>query len=427
MLTAGPKGTNDILPGEIEKWHYLEDVIRKICREYGYTEIRTPVFEHTELYLRGVGDTTDVVEKEMYTFMDKGRRQVSLRPEQTAGVVRAYVEHKVYACPQPTKVYYLGPMFRYANVQAGRYRQFHQFGVEVLGSKDPVVDAEVITMAMDFYSRLGLRDLELHLNSVGCPVCKPDHRQELADFFHPRADKLCKLCRSRLARNPMRILDCKEEKCRALSKAAPAMIAYLCGDCAAHLAKVREYLDSVGVQYVLDERLVRGLDYYTSTAFEIMAGGIGAQSSLGGGGRYDGLVEEIGGPPTPGIGYAMGLERIIAAMEAQGLEFPGARRLDIFVAVLEEQAREEAFRLLNSLRRAGLAAEMDLLGRSLKAQLKSADRFKAGLTLILGGDELARGAAVVRDMAAGVQLEVPLRGIVEYLVDRTGKEKNINV
>lgn len=416
MLTAGPKGTNDILPGEIEKWQYIEAIIRELCREYGYSEIRTPIFEHTELFLRGVGETTDVVEKEMYTFEDKGKRSISLRPEGTACAVRAYVEHKIYAQPQPTKIYYLGPMFRYANVQAGRYRQFHQFGVEVLGSRDPAVDAEVITMAMDFYERVGLRDLELCINSVGCPQCRPVHRQRLHDFLESKVGRLCKLCQSRFSRNPMRILDCKEETCRELSMGAPTTTDCLCGECGSHFAKVKKHLDDVGINYTVDTRLVRGLDYYTNTAFEIMASDIGAQSSIGGGGRYNGLVEDIGGPPTPGIGYALGLERIIATMERQGLEFPGERRFDLFISTLGEAARDEAFKLLYRLRRSGLAAEMDFMGRSLKAQMKYAGKFNTAYAIILGDEELARGVAVVRNMAVGEQQEIPLEGIIEYLV-----------
>lgn len=421
MLTAGPKGTNDILPGEIEKWHHVEGIIRKICAEYGYNEIRTPVFEHTELFLRGVGETTDVVEKEMYTFEDKGKRSLSLRPEGTACMVRAYVEHKLYAQPQPIKVFYIGPMFRYANVQAGRYRQFHQFGVEVLGSKDPAVDAEVIAMAMDFYSRLGLQGLELHINSVGCPKCRPVHRERLHDFLISSVDNLCALCRSRFARNPMRILDCKEERCQEATVGAPMTTDCLCEDCAGHFAMVQKYLDNVGIKYIVNERLVRGLDYYTNTAFEIMASDIGAQSSIGGGGRYDRLIEDIGGPPTPGIGYALGLERILAAMERQGFEFPGVRPVDVFISTLGDRARAKAFKLLYSFRHAGLAAEMDLLGRSLKAQMKNAARLNAGVTVILGDEELDRGVAVVRDMAISQQAEVPLEGIEEHLIKTINK------
>ena len=418
MLTSRPKGTNDILPGEVSKWHYIETVIREICREYGYCEVRTPVFEHTELFLRGVGDTTDVVEKEMYTFEDKGKRSISLRPEQTACVVRAYVENKLYALPQPVKVFYAGPMFRYANVQAGRYRQFHQFGAEALGSKDPAVDAEVITMAMDFYRRLGLRDLDLHINSVGCPGCRPVHREKLQSYLASRVERLCKLCQSRFDRNPMRILDCKEEACRELSREAPTTTDCLCEDCAVHFEQVKKYLDDVGVQYIVDNRLVRGLDYYTNTAFEIMASDIGAQSSIGGGGRYDSLIAQVGGPETPGIGYALGIERIIATMERQGVEFPAEGQLDVFIASLGEKARQEAFKLAHNVRRAGLAAEIDLMGRSLKAQMKFANRFDTAYTVILGETEIEKKAAVVRDMTSGEQQEVPLNGVVEYLLNQ---------
>lgn len=421
MLTAGPKGTNDILPGEIDKWHYVENIISGICREYGYSEIRTPVFEHTELFLRGVGDTTDVVEKEMYTFKDKADRSISLRPEQTACVVRAYVEHKLFAQPQPVKVYYVGPMFRYANVQAGRYRQFHQFGVEALGSKDASVDAEVITMAMDFYARLGLRDLELHINSVGCPECRPVHRQHLLEHLGSRVEKLCKLCRSRFERNPMRIFDCKEQSCQEVSEGAPTTTGSLCTECATHFEQVKKYLGSVGVRYVVNERLVRGLDYYTNTAFEIMASDIGAQSSIGGGGRYDGLVEQVGGPSAPGIGFALGLERIIAAMERQGLDFLKKQGNDVFIATLGDKAREEAFRLMYSLRSKGLAAEMDLMGRSLKAQMKYANKLDSRFALILGEEEMDKGIAVIRDMSAGEQFEIPVPEILEYFVRSSGR------
>lgn len=423
MLTAGPKGTNDILPGQVEKWHYLEQIIRDICREYGYSEIRTPVFEHTELFLRGVGDTTDVVEKEMYTFEDKGRRSLSLRPENTASAVRAYVEHKLYAQPQPIKVYYVGPMFRYANVQAGRYRQFHQFGAEVFGSNDPAVDAEVIAMAMDFYGRLGLENLELHINSVGCPKCRADHREELHGFLRPNLDKLCKLCQGRLERNPLRILDCKEAACQEVSQGAPTTTGCLCPDCAQHFARVKACLDSIGVKYIVNERLVRGLDYYTNTAFEIMANDIGAQSSIGGGGRYNGLIEQVGGPVTPGIGYALGLERILATMEQQGVEAPGGLNFDVFIAALGDAAKVRGFAILNDLRRAGLVAEMDYMGRSLKAQMKYAGKFSTRFTVIIGDEELHRGVAVLRDMAAGAQEEVALDKLREKIMTLKQEEK----
>ncbi|TLN09720.1 histidine--tRNA ligase, partial [bacterium] len=335
----------------------------------------------------------------------------------------AYVEHKLYAQPQPTKVYYLGPMFRYANVQAGRDRQVHQFGAEVFGSSDPAVDAEVIAMAMDFYHRLGLKDLELHINSVGCPACRSVHREELHKFLESRADKLCKLCQGRFERNPLRILDCKEEACRDASLGAPTTTTCLCPECAGHFRRVKSYLDSVGIKYIVNDRLVRGLDYYTNTAFEIMAPDIGAQSSIGGGGRYNGLIEQVGGPSTPGIGYALGLERVLATMERQGVQFPGGHQFDVFIAALGDAAKERAFTILNDLRQAGLAAEMDYMGRSLRAQMKYAGKFDTGYTVIIGDEELNRGVAVLRDMAAGTQEEVALDNLREMILTKKQEEK----
>lgn len=415
MLTSRPKGTNDIMPGQIDNWLFLEKTIRQVCKEYGFTEIRTPIFENTELFQRGVGDTTDVVEKEMYTFIDKGKRSISLRPEGTASAVRAFVEHKLYAEPQPTKIFYIGPMFRYANVQAGRYRQFHQFGVEIFGSKDPIIDAEVISMAMDFYNRIGLRNLELHINSVGCPKCREEHRQALHNYLRPKLDNLCNLCQSRFERNPMRILDCKEEVCQRESAEAPTTTKCLCPECSTHFNKVKAYLDSIGVEYIVNERLVRGLDYYTQTAFEIMASDIGAQSSIGGGGRYNGLIEQVGGPDTPGIGYALGLERIINTMEKQGIEVPKENRIDVFIAALGEDAKAESFVIVNNLRKAQIIAEMDTMDRSLKAQMKYANRLNVKYTVILGEDELNKGIVMVRNMVDGSQEEVELNKLLNYI------------
>ncbi len=415
MLTTRPRGTNDILPGQVEKWHYLEQVIRKICREYGYAEIRTPIFEHTELFQRGVGETTDIVEKEMYTFFDRGERSITLRPEGTAPAVRAYIENKLYAQPQPTKIYYVGPMFRYDRPQAGRFRQFHQFGVEVFGVDDPAVDAEVMAMAMGFYDRLGLQQLELHVNSVGCPVCRAEHRRLLQDFLRSTIGELCENCRGRFERNPLRILDCKSPACRQTVKGAPTTTTCLCPECRQHFAAVLTHLDLLEVKYQVDENLVRGLDYYTRTAFEIMAADIGAQSSIGGGGRYNGLVAECGGPETSGIGYAMGLERILAAMERQEASFPQMIEMDVFIAAMGEAANVRAFVLLADLRRRGLAAEKDYLGRSLKAQMKYAGKFNTPFVVILGEEELQRQVAVVRDMTKANQAEVPLDQVGSYL------------
>lgn len=415
MLTTRPRGTNDIMPGEAAIWQHLEKQLRLICREYGYAEIRTPIFEHTDLFLRGVGDTTDIVEKEMYTFIDRGNRSITLRPEGTAAAVRAYLEDKLYAGPQPVKLYYNGPMFRYDRPQAGRYRQFHQFGVEVFGAHDPAIDAEVIAMGMDFYRRLGLTHLELHINSVGCPDCRPVLRRKLQDYFRPSLEALCPDCRERYKKNPLRILDCKENSCRTLGANAPSTVDCLCEDCLSHFTAVREYLDILHLPYLVDRRLVRGLDYYTHTAFEIMAPGIGAQSSIGGGGRYNGLVETCGGPPTPGIGYAIGVERLILAMKNQGCTIPAAQGLDVFVVTAGPAASNAAFQLLFQMRSAGLAADKDYLNRSLKAQMKYAGKTGARRVVIIGDTELAQGTAIIRDMETREQVTVASGEVISYL------------
>ncbi len=415
MAISRPRGTGDILPGEIHKWHYLEDTFREVCREYNYEEIRTPIFEHTELFERGVGDTTDIVEKEMYTFLDRGKRSITLRPEGTAAAVRAYLENKLGAGPQPVKLYYTGPMFRYDRPQAGRFRQFHQVGVEVFGSRDPGLDAEVMAMAMDFYTRLGLKELELRINSVGCPQCRPVLGERLLEFFRPSLEELCTNCQGRYQRNPLRILDCKSSRCGELSVGAPTTLDCLCNGCAEHFAKVKGYLDLLNISYVVDPRLVRGLDYYTNTAFEIMATDIGAQSSIGGGGRYDGLMEACGGPPIPGIGYALGMERIILTMESQGAAFPENGPIDTFVVSVDPEAEMKAFEILFKLRKNGLSADKDYIGRSLKAQMKYAGKLNPRYTVLLGSDELVRGTAGLKDMASGVQEEVPLAGLVDRI------------
>lgn len=415
MLTTRPRGTNDILPGEVEKWHYLEEHMRTICREYGYSEIRTPIFEHTELFLRGVGDTTDIVEKEMYTFIDRGNRSITLRPENTASVVRAYLEDKLYALPQPVKLYYIGPMFRYDRPQAGRFRQFHQFGVEVFGSHDPAVDAEVMAMSMDLYRRLGLDNLELHINSVGCPQCRPVLIQKLKEYFRPHLGDLCKNCRERFDKNPLRILDCKETYCKDIGVDAPNTIDCLCPDCSSHFAAVKKNLELMDIAYIEDRRLVRGLDYYTHTAFEIVAPDIGAQSSVGGGGRYNGLVEICGGPAVPGIGFALGMERIILAMERQGLSFDEAGKTEVFIVTANREANVEAVRLLAKIRYNGISADKDYMDRSLKAQMKFAGKTGAGYTVIIGEEEMKNGAALVRNMGLGQQESVPMREVVDFL------------
>lgn len=421
MLTTRPRGTSDILPGEVEKWQYLEQVIRHLCREYGYAEIRTPIFEHTELFERGVGETTDIVEKEMYTFRDRGDRSITLRPEGTAPAVRAYLENKLFAGPQPVKLYYIGPMFRYDRPQAGRYRQFHQFGVEVFGSHDPAVDAEVVAMAMDLYSHLGLSNLELHINSVGCSRCRPVLREKLQKFFCSRLADLCPHCRDRLERNPLRILDCKGETCREAGKDAPTTPDCLCPDCEDHFQSVLKHLDELGVAYTVNPRLVRGLDYYTHTSFEIMTLDIGAQSSIGGGGRYNGLIEACGGFNIPGIGFAVGLERILLTMEQQGIDLPRPVKLDVFLATADVAAAGKVLPLLQRLRREGLATDKDYQGRSLKAQMKYAGKLGVGLVAILGSNELERRVITLKDMSSGNQEEVSLDNLVEEIFRRLDK------
>ncbi|GAA3408236.1 histidine--tRNA ligase [Paenibacillus hodogayensis] len=415
MSIQKPKGTQDLLPGVVEKWQYIEEKARDVCRRFNYKEIRTPIFENTELFQRGVGETTDIVEKEMYTFPDKGDRNMTLRPEGTAGVVRAYVENKLYGEPDITKLYYIGPMFRYEQPQAGRYRQFHQFGIEAIGSVDPSLDAEVIAMGYLFYKELGLQGVKVEINSVGNPSCRAVYREALQTFFAPVKDKLCKDCQSRYDRNPMRILDCKVDT--QYGAGAPSILDFLDEECSTHFAKVQRHLTDMGIEYVINPRMVRGLDYYTHTAFEYKAAGIGAIDTISGGGRYNGLVGTIGGSALdqPGVGFGLGLERVLLVLEAQGVQVPGVRPLDVYLIGMGETAENEVARLLFALRSGGLKAEKDYLSRKMKAQMKSADRFAAKFTVIVGEDELSRGTAMVKTMATGEQEEIELSRLVEAL------------
>jgi len=415
LLTSAPRGTKDVLPANVGNWRYVEQIMRSICDRYGYQEIRTPIFEHTELFLRGIGDTTDVVEKEMYTFTDRGDRSLTLRPENTASVVRAYVENKLYADPAPTKLFYLGPMFRYDRPQAGRMRQFHQFGIEALGADQPLIDAEVIMLAVQVLTSLGLKDLRLLINSVGCPACRPLYRDKLKAFFQPKLEELCGDCQSRFDRNPLRILDCKNEKCKELSQSAPTLSSCLCDECKDHFHKLQELLTTVNLDFELDPNLVRGLDYYTKTAFEIQYSPLGAQSAVCGGGRYDGLVEEVGGPPTTGIGFAMGMERVLLALEKQNLLPEQSTCADVFVVTPVAEHIPMAFKIVSELRAAGLRAEIDSLGRSMKAQMKQANRLRARKVIIFGEEEVARGSAVLRDMQTSEQTEIKIEEIKSIL------------
>ncbi|MDE8562724.1 histidine--tRNA ligase [Anoxybacillus rupiensis] len=413
-----PRGTQDILPGEAEKWQYIEQMARDICRRYNYQEIRTPIFEHTELFLRSVGDTTDIVQKEMYTFEDRGGRSITLRPEGTAAVVRSFVENKMYGTPnQPVKLYYMGPMFRYERPQAGRFRQFVQFGVEALGSSDPAIDAEVIALAMELYHSLGLKKLKLVMNSLGDAPSRKAHRQALIDHFKGRISEFCEDCQSRLEKNPMRILDCKKDRDHELMETAPSILDYLNDESRLYFEKVQLYLTKLGIAFEVDPRLVRGLDYYNHTAFEIMseAEGFGAITTLCGGGRYNGLVQEIGGPETPGIGFALSIERLLAALAAEGITLPVAQGIDCFIVALGEKAKDESVILVNKLRQSGMKVERDYQDRKVKAQLKAADRLESAYVAILGDDELEKQVIAIKNMATGEQTEVSLHSFVQYM------------
>ena len=417
MLTKAPKGTKDVLTDEIYKWHFVEKKFAEICRKYGFREVRTPVFEHTELFARGVGDTTDIVQKEMYTFQDNGKRSITLRPEGTSPVVRALVEHKQFAEVQPVKYYYDIDCFRYEKPQSGRLRAFHQFGIEVFGTKNMLADAEVISLANEFLTELGISDVELRINSIGCPECRKDHREALRKFLEPKYDQLCDTCKERYERNPMRILDCKSPIFQELVKGAPVMLDYLCDDCRQAFEDLKKNLTAMGISYTVDPGIVRGLDYYTKTAFEFVAGGLGAQSTVCGGGRYDHLIEELGGPDVPGVGFGLGIERLLLTMDAAGIQIPEPSGPDALIAVMGDAAREEGLKLMKKLRDQGFHVEMDLLARNFKGQFKYANRAGAAKVIIIGDDELNNRAASVKDMVTGEQIQVPFADLAGELAE----------
>lgn len=407
MQAKRPRGTSDILSPEVERWQHVESVTRSLCREYSYGEIRIPEFEHTELFLR-IGEATDIVQKEMYTFLDRGGRSLTLRPEGTVGVARAYIENKLYGGVLPAKFYYLGPMFRYERPQAGRGRQFHQFGVELFGASGPWADAETILLAVDLFERLGLANLTVLLNSLGCPDCRPRYRQQVLEYYRSFQHQLCSACRERMERNPLRLLDCKEEACRGLLPGAPRATDSLCDKCGVHFEEVRAFLAGAGASLRVEPTLVRGLDYYTRTVYEVVSKDLGAQNSVCGGGRYDGLVEALGGPPTPAVGFALGLERLLTILKNQGRTATAARPLDVFVVATGESSRKQAPLLAQRLRRAGYSTDVDFLDRSVKAQMKHADRIGARTVLVVGDAELVAGQVLVRHMASGQQEVVDL-------------------
>jgi len=403
-----PRGTEDILPQNAAVWRSIENAIHEVCENFGYGEIRTPTFEATELFERGVGDTTDVVQKEMYTFLDKGERSMTLRPEGTAPVVRAYLENSLYANPQPTKLYYIIPCYRYEKPQAGRLREFHQFGIECFGASSPATDVEVISLAVELLAKLGVSGVELNVNSVGCPTCRGEYNVKLREYFAERTDKLCETCLGRLEKNPMRIIDCKSPVCGEIAKSAPRVAENLCADCDSHFNTVKSGLENLGINYNVDPNIVRGLDYYTKTVFELSSNALGAQSAVCGGGRYDGLVSTLGGAATPGIGFGMGLERLVKIL---GDDAKSDTKVDLFIATIGENALRYAEKLVYDLRKSGKSVQIDLCGRSVKAQMKFADKIGAKYSVVLGDDEVNSGVATLKDMRNGEQREIKLSEI----------------
>ena len=408
LITKAIKGTKDVLPKDVHKNQYIEATALDIASKFGYKEIRTPVFEHTELFQRGVGDTTDVVQKEMYTFDDKGGRSITLRPEGTAGAVRSFLENGLCNEALPQKVCYLISCYRYEKPQAGRLREFHQFGVECFGTASPLADAEIISLAKSIFDTLGVRDLSLEINSIGCPKCRAEYHKALKEYFASRKDELCDTCKGRLDRNPMRILDCKSPICHEIAQGAPVVIDYLCDECKEHFEKVQKYLDAQNIEYKINPQIVRGLDYYTKTVFEFVSNSIGAQGTVCGGGRYDGLVEELGGQHTASLGFAMGLERLMLLMEAQGCEFPQAEKPDLFIVALGEKATLKALEIAKDMREEGFSALLDLNQRSVRAQMKYADKLGAKFNVVIGDNEVENKIAKLKNMQTGEETEISL-------------------
>ena len=413
-----PKGTKDVLPKDAYKWQYLENSAREVAKLFNAGEIRTPTFEHTEVFLRGVGETTDIVNKEMYTFLDKGDRSITLKPEGTAGVARAFVENGLQNSALPQKLFYITPCFRYERPQAGRFREFHQFGVEVLGSNSPVTDAETIILAKTFLDKIGVKNLTLYLNSIGCPECRGKYQTALKEFMGENYDKLCPLCKERLEKNPLRVLDCKNDTCKEITKNAPKILDYICDDCSSHFESVKKLLSSAGVEFEINANIVRGLDYYTKTVFEFVSNSIGAQGTVCGGGRYDGLISQFGGGAVPGIGFAMGLERLLLVLENTGAQIKNPNGVEIYVAPMGEIATEKAFTLVNELRKAGVIAETDHAKRGIKAQFKYADKIGAKFVAVIGDSELEKQVLKIKEMLTGNETEVSFDKVVEFILSK---------
>ncbi|WP_178668467.1 histidine--tRNA ligase [uncultured Eubacterium sp.] len=430
LITKAIKGTKDVLPSESYKNQYIEATCLGVAENFGYKEMRTPVFEHTELFQRGVGDTTDVVQKEMYTFDDKGGRSITLRPEGTAGAARSFLENGLSNEALPQKICYLTSCYRYEKPQTGRLREFHQFGIECFGAASPLADAEMIALAKQIFDELGVKDLHLEINSIGCPKCRAEYHKALKEYFTSRIDELCDTCRDRLDRNPMRILDCKSPVCSEIAKDAPVVLDYLCDECRDHFDKTKSYLDASNIEYIVNPQIVRGLDYYTKTVFEFVSDSIGSQGTVCGGGRYDGLIEELGGQHTPSLGFGMGLERLHLVMEAQGCEFPEPSRPDLFIVAMGDKATLKAIEIAKDMRDEGYSVVYDLNGRSLRAQMKYADKCNAKYNVVIGDNEVDTKTATLKDMATGEQSEISLEtfvsGYYSITLDSQLKDLEIN-
>ena len=410
-----PKGTKDVLPQDSFKWRYIENAARAVAHAFGFKEMRTPTFEHTEVFLRGIGETTDVVNKEMYTFLDKGDRSITLKPEGTAGVIRSFVENGLYGGTLPFKTYYITPCFRYERPQAGRLREFHQFGVECLGSYTADTDAEIIILAKSFLDEIELTDYTLYINSIGCKECRKEYHAALKNYLKDNFDSLCKNCKDRFDKNPLRILDCKEENCKKIVANAPSILDYLCPDCKEHFEKVKKLLEVSGIEYKIDDKIVRGLDYYTKTVFEFVSEGIGAQGTILGGGRYDGLVEELGGGKIPGVGFAAGIERLLLLKEGTDNSIPDDAAFDIYIAPMGENAYVKAFELIGALRKKGIIADIDHMNRGIKSQFKFADKIKAKFVGIIGEDELSQGKIKIKEMQTGDETTVDFDKVYDFI------------
>lgn len=413
-----PKGCKDVLPAQSYKWQYIERVARETAKTFGFKEIRTPVFEHTELFQRGVGETTDIVNKEMYTFLDKGGRPITLRPEGTAGVARAFIESGLASEPMPFKAYYICSAYRYERPQAGRLREFHQFGAELYGADSPAADAETIAFVDRFLKNLGLKKVLLRINSIGCPKCRAEYYEALKDYFRPHLEKMCEDCNARFEKNPMRMIDCKNEECKKVTAGAPRALDYLCNDCRTHFEGVKKLLGGAGITFTVDPSIVRGLDYYTRTVFEFVTDAAGAQGTLLGGGRYDGLLSELGAKPLPAVGFGVGLERLLMVMEAEGAHMPEEEHPKCYLAGMDGASRTKAFLLAEELREKGVSCECDLMERSLKAQFKYADKIGARFVAVIGEDELGKGAAQVKDMRTSSSESVNFEELAQYLSKR---------